>query len=102
MDDFETLISKCMKYRALKIFHDNDHLINSVIKPSGQLQAQGTDSFYRYMAKTTNDCIFWFFCSKIFAVFSNFFSNFDSMRAVISQKSCDPVILGLVSHNAVF
>ena len=48
MDDFETLISKCMKYRALKIFHDNDHLINSVNNPSGQLQAQGTDSFYRY------------------------------------------------------
>ena len=64
--DFDTLISKRMKSTALKLFHDDDHFINSIIErcPSGRCRlfktrtAWGTDSFYRYMAKTINDCIF--------------------------------------------
>ena len=79
----DTLISKRMKSTALKLFHDDDHFINSIIErcPSGRCRlfktrtAWGTDSFYRYMymAKTINDCIFFFV--------KDFFSNFDSIES---------------------
>ena len=59
-------ISKRMKSTALKLIHDYDHFINSIIEqcPSGRCRlfktrtAWGSDSFYRYMAKTLNDSIF--------------------------------------------
>ena len=81
-----------MKSTALKLFHDDDHFINSIIErcPSGRCRlfktrtAWGTDSFYRYMymAKTINDCIF-FFVKDFFSIF---FQILIVLRAAISQQ----------------
>ena len=94
----DTLISKRMKSTALKLFHDDDYFINSIIErcPSRGCRlfktrtAWGSDSFYLYMAKTINDSIFYFFAVglKDFLFFVTVFSNFDSMRAAILQQSC--------------
>ena len=75
--DFDTLRSKRMKSTALKLFHYDDYFINSIIEqcPSGRCRlfktrtALGTDSFYRYMEKTINDCIFLFFAVIHFLLF---------------------------------